>query len=74
MSDDQHTAAARDAGLTGWKASVHTHPKDADRKVCVLISPDFNPMTGKGVMISRPGRDPADAFARALEAAKGSIH
>lgn len=74
MSDDQHTAAARDAGLTGWKAVVRAHPEINGRKICVLTSPDYNPVTGKGVLIARPGRDPADAFARALEAAKGSFN
>lgn len=74
MSDDQHTAAVRDAGLTGWKAAVRAHPEVNGRKVCVLTSPDFNPVTGKGRSVVRHGTDEADAFARALEAAKGSLH
>ena len=74
MSDDQHTAAVRDAGLTGWKAIVRAHPEVNGRFVCVLTSPDYNPVTKAGVIVAQNGRDQADAFARALEAAKGTIH
>lgn len=73
MSDEDHTAAARDAGLTGWKASVHRHPEAAGF-VAVLTSPDFNPLTRAGRMVSARGRDQADAFAAVLEKARGAVH
>lgn len=62
-----------DTGLPGWRATVHADPEAQGRKVCVLVSPDFNPIRQTGRMITRRGRDEADAFAQALEAARGSL-
>lgn len=71
MDDAIATDAARDAGLAGWKAAVRAHPEVTGRFVAVLTSPDFNPETGAGRIVARPGKDRADAFAAALHAAKG---
>lgn len=67
------TQAVRDHGLPGWKASLHAHPEVTGRRVAVLASPDYNPVTGAGRMIAAYGRDDADAFARALEKARGPL-
>lgn len=74
MSDDQNTAAVRDAGFPGWKCAIRSHPEVTGRKVCVLTSPDYNPATHEGRIITCIGKDEADAFARALKSAKGSVH
>ncbi|WP_312782052.1 hypothetical protein [Brevundimonas sp.] len=73
MTAAEVTQAARDHGLPGWKAGVHAHPEIAGRRVAVLTSPDYNPVTGAGRMIAAAGRDDADAFARALERARGAL-
>ena len=73
MTDDQHTAAVRDAGLTGWTAAIHPDQRRG-RLFAVLISPDFNPEEGTGRFIAMTGDDEADAFDRALKAAKGNTH
>lgn len=72
MTEDDHTRAVRDAGLTGWKATVHRHPEAAGY-VAVLSSPDFNPVTRAGRMIAARGREVPDAFAAALEKARGCL-
>ncbi len=72
MSDADLTQTVRDHGLTGWKAGVHAHPEVNGRRVAVLTSPDYNPVTGAGRLITAHGRDDADAFARALERARGA--
>lgn len=64
--------ACRDAGLPGWKAAIKRMDESRD-VVAVLTSPDFNPLTQTGRMITRRGRDAAEAFARAVEAAKGPL-
>lgn len=68
---EEATGAARDAGLPGWKCALHRHPESVG-VVAVLTSPDFNPLTKTGRMVTRRGRDAADAFAQAVAAAKGN--
>ena len=58
------------AGLARWKGVVTPDPRRSGERVCVLTSPGYNPITGSGRLITRRGRDAADAFARAVEAAK----
>jgi len=68
---EEATGAVRDAGLPGWKCALLRHPESVG-VVAVLTSPDFNPVTQTGRMVTRRGRDAADAFAQAVAAAKGN--
>lgn len=61
------------AGLSGWNGIVQPDPAAAGRRVCILTSPGYHPLRGTGRIITRRGRDAADAFAQALEAAKGPL-
>ncbi len=58
------------AGLGRWKGVVTPDPVRPGQRVCVLTSPGYNPVKGTGRLITRRGRDAADAFAQAVEAAK----
>lgn len=71
MTDADHTDAARDAGLTGWRAFIE--PTSTGGFAAVLCSPDYNPIAKTGRMVAVCGRDRADAFARALEKARGCL-
>lgn len=72
LTDEDHTQTARDAGLTGWRATVR--PTSTGGRVVILHSPDYNPVKQTGRMVAACGRDTPDAFASALEAARGSLN
>jgi hypothetical protein len=59
-------------GLPGWRGSIHADPEAVGRKVATLHSPDYLPPT-RGRLVVRRGKDAADAFAQAVEAAKGRM-
>lgn len=70
LSPAELQALVADAGLIGWKPSIHRHP-EARGYVAVLAPPDFRPHDPNGPrLVTGRGDDHAGALARAIETAQ----